>query len=538
MTKISEAEKIRERDRSVLAAIKKGGKQPLRKLAEACGFGKDKVLRALSAIRHKREYTEAELWESELAQQWLHRMFFALLLTFVLEGGVGAERVSTFLHRVRLEKEIGSSPTALRTRISELEDLLTEYGKTQEQTQKGKVKHLVAGGDETFFRTMLILVLMDISSGYILLEDISQDRRFETWQDAVSKRLEEMGCEVRLFTSDRGKALIKLALEEFGCDPGADLFHAMQDLSRWQGLEFHRKHEKALKAVQEAEAKLEQDIKGKARERAEQDLKRAQGAEYKAKQGHKQYRGFLHAISKLLHPFGLNNQAQTSAQVEQQLTAQVSGLEQVAREHNIDDRRGAADKFKRQIKDLCARVGGWWTWAEEALVELQLEPEYQDWAKNSLLPTYYWAEQVTRTDTPELRAVYSEAHKNALQAWQNHPLTANVSAETMQACQQWAETMTARFQRSSSAIEGRNGCLAQMYHNTRGLSERRLRALTVLHNFACRRRDGSTPAERLFGTTFPDVFEWLLDRASPLPVPRKARQRKSRNPLNLEVVAA
>ena len=36
---------------------------------------------------------------------------------------------------------------------------------------------------------------MDISSGYILLEDMSQDRRFETWQEAVSKRLEELGCE-------------------------------------------------------------------------------------------------------------------------------------------------------------------------------------------------------------------------------------------------------------------------------------------------------------------------------------------------------
>ena len=50
--------------------------------------------------------------------------------------------------------------------------------------------------------------------------------------------MEELGCDVRLFTSDRSKALIKLALEEFGCDSGADLFHAMQDLSRWGNRRF------------------------------------------------------------------------------------------------------------------------------------------------------------------------------------------------------------------------------------------------------------------------------------------------------------
>lgn len=545
MEKINEkstAKQIRARDRSVVAVIKEAGGLSLRKLGELCGLSKDRVYRALKARQRRQVHKESVLWESELAQQWLHRMLFALIVTFVLEGGIGAERISMFLHRVRLEKEIGSSPTALRRCIKEIEDMLIQYAKTQEAMQKGKLKHLVAGGDETFFGNLLILVLMDISSGYILLEDITEDRRFETWQDAVSKRLEELGCEVRLFTSDRGKALIKLALEEFGCEPGADLFHAMHDLSSWQGLEFHRRQEKAKKAVQEAEAKLakldEQGVNGKVHEQAEHGLKQAQGAEYKAKQGHKQYRDCLHGISKVLHPFTLDSHAQTSTQAEKQLNAQLSGLEQVARDHAIDDRRGVVNKFKRQIKDLCGRVNGWWAWVTETLAELQLQPEYQDWAQHSLLPVVYWEQQITRADTPELRTIYSKAHENALQAWQSHPLTQSVAAETMTACQQWAQTMTARFQRSSSAIEGRNGCLAQMYHNTRGLSARRLKTLTVLHNFVCRRRDGSTPAERLFGTSFPDVFEWLLEQAPPLPVPRKARQIKLRNPLNIAVVAA
>jgi len=87
------------------------------------------------------------------------------------------------------------------------------------------------------------------------------------------------------------------------------------------------------------------------------------------------------------------------------------------------------------------------------------------------------------------------------------------------------------FQRTSSAVEGRNGCLSQLYHKGRGLTPARLTALTVIHNYGIRQADGSTPASRLFGQDFPDLFEWLLTEMKPLPLPRKQRGRKKSNPL-------
>ena len=33
------------------------------------------------------------------------------------------------------------------------------------------------------------------------------------------------------------------------------------------------------------------------------------------------------------------------------------------------------------------------------------------------------------------------------------------------------------------------------------------------------RRDGSTPAERLYGEPFPDMFDWLLGQMGALPPP-------------------
>jgi hypothetical protein len=72
-----------------------------------------------------------------------------------------------------------------------------------------------------------------------------------------------------------------------------------------------------------------------------------------------------------------------------------------------------------------------------------------------------------------------------------------------------------------------------MYHNGRGLGAKRLKALTVIHNYDIKRDDGSTAAMRLFDAEFPDLFSWVLDRMGELPLPRKGRERLVFNSLKL-----
>src|SRR6266851_7293681 len=50
------------------------------------------------------------------------------------------------------------------------------------------------------------------------------------------------------------------------------------------------------------------------------------------------------------------------------------------------------------------------------------------------------------------------------------------------------------FCRSSSCVEGRNGRLSLFHHGQTRLSETRLKALTVVHNYVVRRKDGTTAA--------------------------------------------
>ena len=78
-------------------------------------------------------------------------------------------------------------------------------------------------------------------------------------------------------------------------------------------------------------------------------------------------------------------------------------------------------------------------------------------------------------------------------------------------------------QTSSSCVEGRNGRLSLYHHGQGPLHKERLQALTVWHNYGCERWDGTTAAERFFGSKPRPLFEWLLERMPELPRPAQRR---------------
>ncbi|WP_347990348.1 DUF6399 domain-containing protein [Methylomonas sp. AM2-LC] len=115
-------------------------------------------------------------------------------------------------------------------------------------------------------------------------------------------------------------------------------------------------------------------------------------------------------------------------------------------------------------------------------------------------------------------------HPEAAQHLQADAFTATLPESELQRWLEWAEWIARNFHRSSSAVEGRNGYLSQMYHNGRGLTEKRLRALTVIHNYGLKRSDGTTAAMRLFGRDFPDLFSWLVDEMGETSAAKKRKR--------------
>ena len=109
-------------------------------------------------------------------------------------------------------------------------------------------------------------------------------------------------------------------------------------------------------------------------------------------------------------------------------------------------------------------------------------------------------------------------------AFETPPITQQLAPHVLAEWQAWAAERATPFQRASSAAEGRHGSLAQMHHNHRGLPKRGGKVWTVLHNFACRAADGTTPASRFVRRSFPDLFETVVARGDDVPRPRKRTQ--------------
>ncbi len=72
-------------------------------------------------------------------------------------------------------------------------------------------------------------------------------------------------------------------------------------------------------------------------------------------------------------------------------------------------------------------------------------------------------------------------------------------------------------------MEGRNGQLSLRHHALHRLSDRKLNALKVVHNFYLQRDDGTTAAERFFDSPPKDLFDWLLERVDIPGFPAKKR---------------
>jgi hypothetical protein len=196
-------------------------------LAAATGMAKSSVHRHQQAIKSRNQYPESPLWEMASGHQWLQRLVWAVVYVFGVKHGIGNDTLSEFFHLLRLERHIGVSPSAVQGIRVKLEgQILTYHQEQQQQLQQVPTKvEICAGADETFFEQM-VLVLLDLSSGYIFVEAQAKDRSYQTWRFAMVQQALPSAVEVKYLVSDRAKALVKLALEGLGCHSVPDLFHA------------------------------------------------------------------------------------------------------------------------------------------------------------------------------------------------------------------------------------------------------------------------------------------------------------------------
>jgi hypothetical protein len=491
-------------------------------------WSKSSVHRLYHRVANRNRFPESSLWETEAGQQWLGYLVVASIFVFALQGGIGCEKLSQFFRLLRLERHIGISPTALRSLRGRMESLIIDY----QQQQQARIQdncadiEICAAADETFF-DQVILVLLDLPSGYIFLEEKTSDCQYETWQQQVQKAFQQLGIKVRYLVSDRAKAIIKLALSDLGASSVSDLFHVLLDLNRSLGFELNCLSSRLHKQIKLAL------VKQAAKEVVDQLLVQRETLQKSILT----YEHCCYQLTTCLHPFTLKNSlSQTTTDVKLQLQEILLTLQQLQRTHKLQDPRNSIRKLANQLDSVSIIVDIWWSWVDLSLTETDHTPERIHWVKHQLLATAYWYQQSQRADNSQLRQKYEQAYHQARQTWLVHPLTLNLRPESQNDWWNWANWMVSKFQRCSSPIEGRNGYLAQIHHNRRGLSSQRLKVATVIHNYVIRRSDGTTAAERLFGLKFPDLFEFLVHHLGELPQPRRARKSSIAQTFTLSTV--
>jgi hypothetical protein len=434
-------------------------------------------------------HAESWLWETEDGRQWLTRLVVATLYTFGLKRGVGLETISEFFVRLRLATQIGCSPSALRGVMQTLETALLATAEAWEQDgcAGGEMREIIGAVDETFLERMM-LVLMDLATGYLLLEAVADDRTYTTWKTLVEERLKALGTGVLYVVSDRAKALIQLAEQGLECLSMPDFFHVVHEIvqsySLTLGQRWRHAHQ-ALTKAQEALARRQGLLQGEQATREARALVATRQAEVTrwAEASHL-YRGHLERLSLTLHPFHISGSTpQTSAQVEHQLMATVEAIEAFARCHQLPARHDTLTKVRKQVPALAALVDFWWQGVHQDLEPFLLSPKWWQWVHECLLPRVYWAHQGARTRCRRRKAALQAAWHAANAAFEQHTLTQRLAPQVLAEWQAWATDRVKAFQRASSAVEGRNGLLSQMHHNHRGLPKQRYKVWAVLHNF-------------------------------------------------------
>jgi enamine deaminase RidA (YjgF/YER057c/UK114 family) len=507
------------------------GKQSIRSLADHTGLSKSSVHRHLQAMDRRDRYPESSLWETPAGRAWLVRLVVATLFVFGLKRGVGAETLSEFFTRLHLEAPVGCSPSALRTVMHLLERLLLETATAWEKEgiAHGEIRPVIGAVDETFLQRIM-LVFMDLATGYVLMEEVAADRSYATWFDRANDRLTTFGTEVLYMVSDRAKALIKLAHTGLRCPSIPDVFHLGHDLAKSYSLCIFGRLRQAKRDLEQAKQHLEK-LQKEAQANPDQ-VAQAQGrvtacstSVHHWQEVGRAWRQHLSNVSRLLHPWRLADSIrQTSQEVEEQLRAELKAIKTLLETNGLPMKQNTLDKVQKQLAGISALVDVWWQTVRQDLTQLAMTPRWTQWAEEVLLPLMYWQEQLRRTRCPGQKAQMALVLQAVAEAFERHPCTRQLKPEVLAGWKAWAGEHARAFQRASSAVEGRNGYLSQMQHNHRGLPTRRYQVWTVLHNFDCRAANGTTPASRFFRRSFPDLFESVLSQIDELPMPRQRRQ--------------
>jgi hypothetical protein len=398
----------------------------------------------------------------------------------------------------------------------------------QEAPADGAVPESMGAGDETCWER-LVLVCLDLPTGSRLLAEAVAERRSATWKALVAQRRAARGAPGRSLVSDRAPALSQRADQGLGGLRIPEVVQRVHDRVQRYARAMGRQLRQARQAGQKAPDGLhrpqerEQGAAASPEATRQREAPPAHVRRWAAVQGEDRPR--LAPRSLTLHPWRIAAAApQTSTPGERGVDAQVAALEARAHPSQWPERQVAMPQVKKQVPALAARVDCWWAGVRQAGAHAAVSSLWRTWAHELLLPQVSGAPQVTRTRCPRRKTTMQQALEGVRTAFAHHAISPCLPSQALEHWHAWATHQVRALQRASSAVEGRNGSLAPRHHQQRGWPTQREQVWAVLHHFAGRAAEGTTPAVRFLRRSFPDLFETVLSHIGAWPRPRQHKR--------------
>jgi hypothetical protein len=493
-----------------------------------------------------RHYSSADgdpvdsFFRSAAGELVLRRLLTAAVVVFQQRGACGIRLVSEFLQMTHLDRYVACSRGALHPLAVHLESDLIAFRDCEQPAlaRQMKPKAITLVPDEHFHSGKPCLVGLEPVSGFILVECYRDRRDANTWKEAISEGTEGLPLQIVQMTSDEASALICCAEKGLEAAHSPDLFHGQRHLLQPLLLPLNRPIQQAEKDLEKAlrhSDNIDSPIEEPCTQAELLALIEAAKAERvitarleQAKEHKEAAVQQVRLVGDDYHPFDRQTGLPVSAaEVGQRLNQHLDQLQEVAQEAGLPDKAFCAvDKSRAWVATLMGCVAWFWALATSRVEELDLSEEQEQAVYEKLMPGHYWDMAAGRARMAQERKRLQEmAERLKKEAWQEGGVLASLSGEERKAVEEVARATAGLFQRSSSAVEGRNGRLSLQHHGHSRVSQRRLKALTVIHNYMVKRADGTTAAQRFFGQRHQDVFSWLLQRMPDLPRPAQKRSK-------------
>lgn len=470
-------------------------------------------------------------FESRAGTQVLEQLVRAVQFVITSLCGAGIRQVCRVLELAGLDRFVASSYGTQCEQIGQMERLIGRFGEQQvKQLSQGmRPRGITICQDETFHPDVC-LVALEPASGYIMLEKYTAKRDAATWSDHMAGVLDGLPVRMLQSTSDEAKALIKHTEQDQGAHHSPDVFHVMKDLGKGTSGPIASKLNRARKAVHQTEEKLKR-MQAQARRQGHAPTTAQNPAQIANKlaraelqlleERHQQMREAIRGISQCYHPFDLTTgQLRTADTVSNELNEHFAQIDHLADELSLSQKcRAHINKARRVLPRMVQTVTFYHEICSERVQALGMSKDAEQLVYRWISARYVQlvaSRASTSASRTKLRQQADELRLSQQQLAElgQHATNLGIDSEQLR----WlVEDCAQLFQRSSSAVEGRNSYLDLFHHGHHRLSDRKLTSLTVVHNFFKRRSDGSTAAQRFFEQSHPDLFAYLLEQMPPLP---------------------